>query len=94
MGENAVKRDEIGSLIRKGLVPWIEKLPESKTCLIMVTEYGPARNCARRATYSFTSDNLSFYRGGVYCYLHLLMIASSGEEQARLEAHLRESSGV
>jgi hypothetical protein len=89
-----VKREEIGSLIRKDLIPWIEKLPESATCLITVTEYGPHRNCARRATYAFTSDHLSYYRGGVYCWTHLMMIVSSGEEQARLEEHLAEASGV
>jgi hypothetical protein len=89
-----VNKDDIGSLIRKGQIPWIEKLPESKTCMTVITVAGPHRHCARPATYAFTSDSRSFYKGGVYCWTHLLMIASSGEEQTRLEQHLREASGV
>lgn len=85
-----MKRDEIGSLIRKERVPWVAKLPESRPCLMMLLN----RQCARRALWGFTSDHLSHYRGGVYCWSHLMMIVSSGEEQARLEEHLAATSEV
>lgn len=88
-----MKRDEIGSLVRRGLVPWVERLPEARGCLTVLM-LDTRRSCARPGAWAFTADGRSFHKGGVYCWSHLMMIVSSGEEQARLEDHLRTSSEV
>jgi hypothetical protein len=86
-----MKRSEIEVLVRQNYLPWVSKLPETRKCLKTVRDkhLRTSSGCSYPAAWMFTADSTSRSQGGVYCFIHLMTILSSGEEQVRIEDLLK-----
>lgn len=85
-----MKVDSIGVLARKGDVPWVSRLEETRQCLVTIVRASRATSgCSSPAGWMFTAGPHSTVNGGPFCWSHLMMIMAGGAEQARLEEHLR-----
>jgi hypothetical protein len=90
-----MKRAEIEILARQNYLPWVGRLPETRACLMTVIRAsGAGTGCSLPAGWTFTAGPESAASGGVYCFSHLVMILSRGEEQVRIEDHVKQLGTV
>jgi hypothetical protein len=92
-----MRRSDIEILVRSNYLPWVVKLPETRTCLKIVQDRmapGTLSGCSLLAGWAFTAAPASRSRGGVYCWSHLMMILSAGEEQVRIEDLVKRLGAV
>jgi hypothetical protein len=90
-----MKRSEIEALVRQGHLPWVGRLPDTRACLMTVIRTsGAGTACSNPAGWTFTAGPESAVSGGVYCFVHLMMLLARGEEQVRIEDLLKASGTV
>lgn len=91
-----MKREDMEILVRQSHIPWVTRLPETRPCLMVIRDrhMRAPSGCANLAGWAFTADASSRSQGGVYCWSHLMVILSRGEEQVRVEDLLRTWDGV
>jgi len=91
-----VRRSDIEILVRQRYLPWVVRLPETRACLKTVYRraFKISSGCSIPAGWAFTAGPASRSQGGVYCWSHLMMILSSGEEQVRIEDLVKQLGAI
>lgn len=91
-----MKRNVIADLVRRGSIPWVTQLPETRSCFRTVRDkhLRTSAACSLRAGWMFTAGPDSTIPGGPYCWAHLMMILATGWEQARIEDLLKAQRTV